>query len=293
MWSDLGECRLMAPSRCASNTVSVPPGHIRSYRVTADALGPLGHQCHPLLHMEAGMFREVQVDFTISRTTMQIAGWAALALASTVAAQSAPEDTTSPPPHPVLAHRAAAKPTSARHAAMDHSGMNHDSMDHRRAGHGGYGICCCRRSNAGNARRGVSRPRRHIHVEHMHADPLVGMLLFDRLEAQPGDGPTPLAWDLRARLGHDSTGCGCSSEGASAWRAHRARRPQPLWGRRSPLVGSSSPACAAILAPGRRASGQRSACGGIAPAKFEVEATAHVGAGGCLAARPEAEYELR
>ena len=30
----------------------------------------------------------------ISRTTMQIAGGAALALASTVAAQSAPEDTT-------------------------------------------------------------------------------------------------------------------------------------------------------------------------------------------------------
>ncbi len=60
MWSDLeneaGEFHLRR------HTISVPPGHVRSYRVTADALGRWAYHCHMLYHMEAGMFREVRVD---------------------------------------------------------------------------------------------------------------------------------------------------------------------------------------------------------------------------------------
>ncbi len=59
MWSDLenddGEFQVR------KHTISVPPGHIRSYRVTADALGRWAFHCHMLMHMEMGMFREVQV----------------------------------------------------------------------------------------------------------------------------------------------------------------------------------------------------------------------------------------
>jgi len=60
MWSDLenesGEFQLR------KHTVSVPPGSVRSYRVSADALGRWAYHCHMLLHMELGMFREVRVD---------------------------------------------------------------------------------------------------------------------------------------------------------------------------------------------------------------------------------------
>jgi FtsP/CotA-like multicopper oxidase with cupredoxin domain len=43
-------------------TVDMPPGTKRSYCVTADALGRWAYHCHLLLHMEAGMMREVRVE---------------------------------------------------------------------------------------------------------------------------------------------------------------------------------------------------------------------------------------
>ena len=60
LWSDLeseaGEFQVR------KHTINVPPGHVRSYRVTADALGRWAYHCHMLLHMELGMFREVRVE---------------------------------------------------------------------------------------------------------------------------------------------------------------------------------------------------------------------------------------
>jgi CopA family copper-resistance protein len=59
MWSDLED-----DSGCfqlRKHTVDMPPGTKRSYRVRADALGRWAYHCHLLYHMEAGMFREVQV----------------------------------------------------------------------------------------------------------------------------------------------------------------------------------------------------------------------------------------
>ncbi|TKR33299.1 copper resistance system multicopper oxidase [Luteimonas gilva] len=60
MWSDLEDAD--GGFHVRKHTVSVPPGHVRSYRVTADALGRWAYHCHMLLHMELGMFREVRVD---------------------------------------------------------------------------------------------------------------------------------------------------------------------------------------------------------------------------------------
>ena len=60
MWSDVendaGEFMVR------KHTVDMPPGTKRSYRVRADALGRWAYHCHLLLHMEAGMFREVRVE---------------------------------------------------------------------------------------------------------------------------------------------------------------------------------------------------------------------------------------
>ena len=59
MWSDVENTD--GAFQVRKHTVSVPPGHTRSYRVTADALGRWAYHCHLVLHMEAGMFREVRV----------------------------------------------------------------------------------------------------------------------------------------------------------------------------------------------------------------------------------------
>ncbi|TWI11488.1 copper resistance system multicopper oxidase [Aerolutibacter ruishenii] len=60
LWSDLeneqGEFHLR------KHTVDIPPGTRRSYRVRADALGRWAYHCHLLMHMEAGMMREVRVE---------------------------------------------------------------------------------------------------------------------------------------------------------------------------------------------------------------------------------------
>lgn len=60
MWSDLED--ESGAYLVRKHTVNVPPGTVRSYRVTADALGRWAYHCHLLFHMEAGMFREVRVD---------------------------------------------------------------------------------------------------------------------------------------------------------------------------------------------------------------------------------------
>jgi len=60
MWSELeaagGEFQVR------KHTVIVNPAQRISYAVTADALGRWAYHCHLLYHMEAGMFREVQVN---------------------------------------------------------------------------------------------------------------------------------------------------------------------------------------------------------------------------------------
>lgn len=59
MWSDLEDDH--GAFHVRKHTVDMPPGTKRSYRVRADALGRWAFHCHMLYHMEAGMFREVQV----------------------------------------------------------------------------------------------------------------------------------------------------------------------------------------------------------------------------------------
>ena len=44
------------------HTITVQPGQRLAYSVSADALGRWAYHCHLLYHMEAGMFREVQVE---------------------------------------------------------------------------------------------------------------------------------------------------------------------------------------------------------------------------------------
>jgi CopA family copper-resistance protein len=59
MWSDIEDDT--GAFHLRKHTVDMPPGARRAYRVRADALGRWAYHCHLLLHMEAGMMREVRV----------------------------------------------------------------------------------------------------------------------------------------------------------------------------------------------------------------------------------------
>ena len=60
MWSDIEDDD--GAFHLRKHTVDMPPGTKRAYRVRADALGRWAYHCHLLLHMEAGMMREVRVE---------------------------------------------------------------------------------------------------------------------------------------------------------------------------------------------------------------------------------------
>jgi CopA family copper-resistance protein len=59
MWSEVENEKQEFQVR--KHTVTVQPAQRLSYAVTADALGRWAYHCHLLYHMEAGMFREVEV----------------------------------------------------------------------------------------------------------------------------------------------------------------------------------------------------------------------------------------
>jgi FtsP/CotA-like multicopper oxidase with cupredoxin domain len=59
MWSEIEDAH--GAFQVRKHTVTVNPAQRISYAVTADAIGRWAYHCHLLYHMEAGMFREVQV----------------------------------------------------------------------------------------------------------------------------------------------------------------------------------------------------------------------------------------
>jgi FtsP/CotA-like multicopper oxidase with cupredoxin domain len=59
MWSEIEDEH--GAFQVRKHTVTVNPAQRISYAVTADAIGRWAYHCHLLYHMEAGMFREVQV----------------------------------------------------------------------------------------------------------------------------------------------------------------------------------------------------------------------------------------
>lgn len=59
MWSEIENEK--GEFQVRKHTLTVQPAQRLSYAVTADALGRWAYHCHLLYHMEAGMFREVEV----------------------------------------------------------------------------------------------------------------------------------------------------------------------------------------------------------------------------------------
>lgn len=135
----------------------------------------------------------------------------------------------------------------------------------------------------------------HDMSAHMDDDPFVWMVLFDRLEWQQASSDHALAWDAKAWFGYDNNRLWLRSEGRGEPPEHgRVEHAdiEALWGKpispwwdvlfgvRHDFNPSPSQTWAAIGVQG------------MAPYKFEVQATAYVGEGGQTAAQVEVEYDV-
>lgn len=131
----------------------------------------------------------------------------------------------------------------------------------------------------------------HDMRRHMDDDPFVWMAMADRLEWQNGDVGDALAWEANAWLGHDRGRLWLRSEGEREQGHAAAGRIEALWGK--PLTPWWD-----VLAGVRHDIGHEGrdwlALGvqGMAPYKFEVQATAYLGEGGQTAVQAEADYDL-
>jgi copper resistance protein B len=139
-----------------------------------------------------------------------------------------------------------------------------------------------------DADREAAKPPAHGH--HDHGRP-VGMLLFDRLEAWSEHGGGQ-AWEAQAWFGTDAHKLWLRSEGEREGGVTGAADLEVLYGRPIAPWWDLVAGVRQETRPGPSRTSAAFGVMGMAPYKFEVEATAYLDEDGRLSASAEAEYEL-
>jgi copper resistance protein B len=129
-------------------------------------------------------------------------------------------------------------------------------------------------------------------AEMMVADPFNRYLLFDRLEAQDGDDGEILNWDFQGWIGRNANRLVIRSEGGHEAGTTDHADLQLLWGRPVARWWDVVAGVRQDFRPGPSQGWAALGVQGLAPYRFELQATAYLGDGGRAAARLEAEYEL-
>ncbi|MUV15419.1 copper resistance protein B [Noviluteimonas gilva] len=209
--------------------------------------------------------------------------------------KAAPKPAGKPKPKPKpVSKPAAEKPVD--HSTMDHSQMQMDrstmyhsqmQMDHSMSAPGALRTPIPELTDAD---REAARPPAHDHP--VHDNTVHSKVMFNRLEAFDADHGNGLAWEGQAWVGTDTDKLWLRSEGERVDDRTEAADLEVMYGRPIARWWDVVGGVRHDFKPG--ASQDWAAIGvvGIAPYKFEVEATAYLGASGRTAARIEAEYEL-
>jgi copper resistance protein B len=129
-------------------------------------------------------------------------------------------------------------------------------------------------------------------AEMMVEDPFNRFFLFDRLEAQDGDDGEILNWDFQGWIGRSARRFWIRSEGERESGTTEQAELQLLWGRPIARWWDVVAGVRQDFRPGPSQGWAAFGIQGLAPYRFELEATAFVGDSGRAAARLEAEYEL-
>lgn len=129
-------------------------------------------------------------------------------------------------------------------------------------------------------------------AEHTHGDRIVAMLVVDRLEAWSQDGEPGQHWSLRGWVGGDLQRVWLRSEGEREDGRLASGDIEALYGRSVAPWWDVVAGVRHDIGPSARRDWAAFGVQGMAPYKFEVEATAYLGQGGRSAARFEAEYDV-
>ncbi|KRD39742.1 copper resistance protein CopB [Lysobacter sp. Root916] len=236
------------------------------------------------------------------------------------AAQAAP---TPPEPAPVatepavdhaaMGHAAPSK-VNADHDSMDHSKMDHaamghaapskadadhGSMDHSKMDHAAMADTAPSAASqtprepipdVTDADRAAAFPRLRHHMQ--HAREFNSYVLFDRLEVGDTDHGRSEAWEATAWFGSDLNRVWLRSEGEREGGATAAADLEVLYGRSVTPWWDVVVGLKHDFKPGRSQDWLAVGVQGMSPYKFEVQATAYVGASGRVAANVEAEYDV-
>ncbi|SFK92655.1 copper resistance protein B [Lysobacter sp. cf310] len=227
---------------------------------------------------------------------------AALALAFVGAAQAQHHSThaapTPPEPtpaatEPVVDHAAMGHGTPKKTEASD-GGMDHSKMDHAAMGHEAAPAASQTPREPipplTDADRAAAFPDLRYHMQ--HAREFNSYVLFDRLEVGHTDHGRSEAWEATAWFGSDLNRVWLRSEGEREGGATAAADLEVLYGRSVTPWWDVVVGVKHDFKPGRSQDWLAVGVQGMSPYKFEVQATAYVGASGRVAANVEAEYDV-
>jgi copper resistance protein B len=220
-------------------------------------------------------------------------------------------------------HRRAAanaKPTSKRAPVMDHSTIDHEMpmpttpapaapMDHSKMGHDMGDMPGMQPIDhmampamsmpptepitpipeLTDADRAAALPPSDGHA--MSDKGVHSYVLFDRLEGWDADGGTGLGWNARAWIGSDLNRLWLRSEGERIDNRTQGADLEVLYGHGFSPWWDVVTGIRHDFTPGGSQDFAAIGVMGLAPYKFEVEATAYIGQSGQTAARFEVEYE--
>jgi copper resistance protein B len=174
-------------------------------------------------------------------------------------------------------------------STIDHSKMDHSKMDHSKmtpapdAPRTPIPVLT-------DADREAARPPSEAHP--VHDNGVNSKVLLNRLEVIDADHGTRLQWEGQAWIGTETDKLWLRTEGERIDNRTESADVEVLYGRPIARWWDVVAGVRHDFKPGASQDWAAIGVTGIAPYKFEVEATAYIGASGRTAARVEAEYEL-
>ena len=129
-------------------------------------------------------------------------------------------------------------------------------------------------------------------TDHMNDDPVEYMVLLDRLEFRDASSATPFAWDAKAWVGRDENRLYLRSEGETANGTTDEATVEAFWARPVSRWWNLALGVREDFRPGDSRSWLAVGVMGLAPYRFNVQATAYLGDAGRTALRLETEYDM-
>lgn len=182
--------------------------------------------------------------------------------------------------------------TEVDHSKMDHSTMDHSSMNHSGMDHAPPDASQPRTPIPPITEADRTAANRPLHHAMSHGSSLHQFYRFDRLEAWDAEHGTGLHWEAEGWIGTDTDRLWLRSAGERENGSTHAADLELLYGRSISPWWDVVAGVRHDFKPGDSRSFAAIGVMGLAPQKFEVEATFYAGEGGQTAFVVEAEREL-